>query len=495
MPATAEEMEITDLFSRTGDARLRDQVIMANQGLVEKLARRFVGRGVPLEDLVQVGNIGLINAVDRFDARRGLKLSTYATPCIIGEIRRYFRDKEQRLKVPRSLRELVYCISKLEDEMAGEGVETTPDMLADILGVSENEVLEALTFRASSSPLSIDQDFSSADDGDGSFFEDRYGEEDRAIQAVVESDELRDAVDRLPPRLKKVIELRFLRGLSQTEVAKVIGSSQMHVSRLQASALVQMRATMTSEVPTRSAVKNIAVDPNPVAREETVMEKAKTHNIIATPKQLSIVCAIWAGFSRLERGVVNVEALAKLLRTHPFAIRPYVGLVIETMLEGSEAEGYVRGKGSDVLLQRGNITLGGIDFLSGHVYRLDVVVPKLIERGVSWAVSDSVVVPPNSKATEASARQRKGKVAPVAVVSAAVAPTEIAPLIQFPSDGASVIARLLSVHPAIVQGEPSTDIATAIKERRALIEHLQMEQMVLEAAQAILSRPSVKLVP
>src|SRR5580658_7647610 len=148
-PGSNWSQEDTDsLFARYGRTRvphLRDRLVLMHQNLVRYLASKFANRGEPLEDLIQVGTIGLINAIDRFDAGRGTKFSTYATPTIVGEIRRYFRDKAWSLKVPRRLQELNQAAARAQEELRGKlGRPPTIQEVSERLGASEEETLAAM---------------------------------------------------------------------------------------------------------------------------------------------------------------------------------------------------------------------------------------------------------------------------------------------------------------------------------------------------------------
>src|SRR5438128_661835 len=140
-----EAERLLDEYRRTRDPRLRERLVLMHENLVRFLAAKFANRGEPLEDLVQVGLIGLINAIDRYDADRGTKLSTFATPTIVGEIKRHFRDKAWNLKVPRRLQELNLQVMKANDALAQQlGRPPSIGEIAESVGASEDETLEAM---------------------------------------------------------------------------------------------------------------------------------------------------------------------------------------------------------------------------------------------------------------------------------------------------------------------------------------------------------------
>ncbi|MBE9565961.1 MAG: SigB/SigF/SigG family RNA polymerase sigma factor [Proteobacteria bacterium] len=224
------------------DPKLREQLILAHMNLVRYLARKFGNRGEPLEDLVQVGTIGLMNAVDRFDATRGIRFATYATPTILGEIRRHFRDRGWAMKVPRRLQELSLAVSKAVDKLTQE-LDRAPT-IADVakrLEVSEEEAMEAMELGELYELPSLDRDMGGEGDDSRGVLADYIGEPDREIERFERRTRLTEALKALGTRERQIIEMRFFDNLSQTEVARRLNISQMHVSRLQHRALERLR--------------------------------------------------------------------------------------------------------------------------------------------------------------------------------------------------------------------------------------------------------------
>ncbi|MGN6612059.1 MAG: SigB/SigF/SigG family RNA polymerase sigma factor [Angustibacter sp.] len=214
-------------------APLRDAIVRAHLPLVQYLAGRYRHLGEPLDDLVQVGTIGLINAVDRFDASRGTTLATYATPTIVGEIKRYFRDRVWSVRVPRRLQELHAKLGIARATLAQElGRQPTVREIAERLGVDEEDALEALEALHTSSTVPLTDE--SGDQAPVAAL-------DQALEDVVERESLRPLLHRLPEREKRILALRFFRGLSQREIADELGISQMHVSRLLARTVDDLR--------------------------------------------------------------------------------------------------------------------------------------------------------------------------------------------------------------------------------------------------------------
>lgn len=227
-------------------SRLREELVEAHLPLVEYLARRFRNRGQPLDDLVQVATIGLIKSVDRFDLERGVEFSTYATPTIVGEIKRHFRDKGWAIRVPRRLQELKLSLTKATSELAqSNGRSPTVAELAGHLELTEEEILEGLESANAYSVVSLD-----APDGgneDSPAVVDSLGMMDDALEGVEYRESLKPLLDQLPAREKKILMLRFFGGMTQSQIAHELGISQMHVSRLLARTLAQLRTGLLVE--------------------------------------------------------------------------------------------------------------------------------------------------------------------------------------------------------------------------------------------------------
>ncbi len=226
----------------------RDELVTLNLPLVQFLARRFRDRGEPLEDLVQVGTIGLIKAVDRFDAERGVEFSTYATPTIVGEIKRHFRDKGWAIRVPRRLQELRISLGQATAELSQRsGRAPTVAELAAHLDISEDDVIEGLEGAQAYATTSLDAQVA-GDEGDGSAsLADRLGTEDLDLEAVENRESLRPLLAALPSRERRILALRFFHGMTQSQIAEEVGVSQMHVSRLLAKSLATLRAGLAEE--------------------------------------------------------------------------------------------------------------------------------------------------------------------------------------------------------------------------------------------------------
>lgn len=234
-----ERKRLLHAYKAEGDSAARDQLIADLMPLVRSLALRYAGRGEMVDDLIQVGAIGLINAIDRFDPERGFELTTYAVPTILGEIQRHFRDKAWAVHVPRSVKELNVRLSRLLGTLTAElGRSPTIEELAKAAGAEEEQVIEALESANAYSARSL----SAPDDDEyqGGLSE-LIGEEERGYEDVEDGALVEAGLDELDERERRIVELRFFQGLTQAQIAAELGISQMHVSRLLRRALQTMR--------------------------------------------------------------------------------------------------------------------------------------------------------------------------------------------------------------------------------------------------------------
>ena len=227
-----------ELFARLPDPEARDELAALYQPLAEYLARRFYGRGEPLEDLIQVANIGLIKAIDRFDPERGVRFSTYATATVVGELKRHFRDKGWALRVPRRLQEAGMNVGRAVTDLSQElGRSPTIKEIAARTGLTEEDVLEAMETAQAYTAASLD----APTDDEGATEGERLGEEEEAYELLEGWTSVAPAIRDLPRRERTILYLRFFRGLTQTQIAEELGISQMHVSRLLSRTLEELR--------------------------------------------------------------------------------------------------------------------------------------------------------------------------------------------------------------------------------------------------------------
>ena len=219
-----------------------EQIVLLNRGLVRSIALRFRERGVELEDLIQIGTIGLIKAIRSFDLERGTCFSTYAVPMIIGEIRRYQRDNNA-VRVSRGMRDLAYRALQTKEEISGtQQREATIAEIAERLGATEKAVGEAM--EAIVEPISL-FDSVYGDGEDKMYVIDKLSDEEESDESWVESISLKEAMKRLSPREMGIIERRFYKGRTQMEIAAEIGISQAQVSRLEKGAIDKLRKYMS----------------------------------------------------------------------------------------------------------------------------------------------------------------------------------------------------------------------------------------------------------
>jgi len=241
VPPERAEKVLLRRYHEHGDLAAREQLIEQYMSLVRSLARRYSYRGEQLEDLVQIGAIGLIKAIDRFDLNRGVELTTYATPNIIGEIKRHFRDKGWSVRVPRGLQELNVQLSRLVETLTVQlGRSPTIAELAEAAGANEEEVLEALESGRAYTSVSLSAGGDRDEDGDLDPL-DSLGTEEPRYEISEEWAVLEPGFRVLDERERTILHLRFFKGLTQSQIAQQVGISQMHVSRLIRRSLEKIR--------------------------------------------------------------------------------------------------------------------------------------------------------------------------------------------------------------------------------------------------------------
>lgn len=223
-----------------GDKDARNRVIEENMGLVGSVVRRYLGKGWEYEDLFQIGAMGLIKAVDRFDGNFGVQFSTYAVPMIMGEIKRHMRD-DGLVKVSRPVKELYIKLRRIQEQIQAETTEEpTVEHLAQIAGVSVEEACIAL--EAGCSPESLDN---TGPEGDGDELIQRISTGEEEI-AIIDKMDLVRALASLSPEEQKLVTLRYFRDMTQVNIAKVLGVSQVQVSRMERKVIKQLREKMCS---------------------------------------------------------------------------------------------------------------------------------------------------------------------------------------------------------------------------------------------------------
>jgi len=228
--------------------RIRARLVDNYRDFVYFLARKFANRGEPLDDIVQVGYLGLIKAIERFDPDLGYEFTTFATLTVAGEIKRYFRDKATAIRFPRRLQELHQSVLRVNEQMKNElGREPTVGELADRLGVSPDDVTDAMEMGPAYVPISLDQPIGAPDGQESRSIAEQIGGSDPELDRVEMRDVLDRAMEHLTPRERAIMAMRFYEQMSQSEIARRLGISQMHVSRLQRAALEQLRKHVPEE--------------------------------------------------------------------------------------------------------------------------------------------------------------------------------------------------------------------------------------------------------
>ena len=238
--ARAAERQLLLRYHRWGDLAARDELVDRFLPLARDLARRYTYTYEPLDDLVQVASLGLVKAIDRFDPDRAAKFTSYAAPTILGELKRYFRDKGWALHVPRDLQERTLAVGRETEALSKRlGRSPKPREVAQALGCSVEQVLEAQEAAASYQAASLDAP-AVRDDDEAVSLVDLIGAEDSAYELLEDRDAVASVWEALPEVERKVIELRFMSDLTQREIGDQIGYSQMHVSRLLRRALSRL---------------------------------------------------------------------------------------------------------------------------------------------------------------------------------------------------------------------------------------------------------------
>jgi len=219
-------------YREKGDVAARDRLIESFIPVVRSIAYRYAGRGEQLDDLEQVASVGLIKAIERFDLDRDVELMTYVFPTVVGELKRHFRDRGWSVTVPRRLKELHYRLSRLIEELTATlGRSPTIPELAHEAGVDEEEVVEALEVGRAYASRSLTRQLDS-DEGAGAELIDLIDDEERGYEAAENRELLASGLKALDDRERRIVQLRFVEGLTQSQIAVAVGISQMHVSRL-----------------------------------------------------------------------------------------------------------------------------------------------------------------------------------------------------------------------------------------------------------------------
>jgi RNA polymerase sigma-B factor len=243
----AGERELWDRFVRDHDPAIREELVRRNMAFAKRLALRYRGASESFDDLLQVANLGLLNAVDRFDPERGIPFTAFASPTILGELKRHFRDRVWTVRVPRGLHDRMAEVDKAITELTKQ-LQRSPSVgeIAERLGIEETDVLEVLEANHNRRPLSLDRP-PGGEDSDEAAPSEWIGDEDERFELVEGRIALDAALPYLEERERTVLRLRFVEDMTQSQIADRIGHSQMHVSRILRRALSRIRERIEEE--------------------------------------------------------------------------------------------------------------------------------------------------------------------------------------------------------------------------------------------------------
>jgi RNA polymerase sigma-B factor len=247
MYGSASDADLLRGYHEQGDVRARQALIERHIAFVRRLAQRYSHRGETIEDLTQVGCVGLIKAIDRFDGQYRVTLATYAAPNVLGEIKRYFRDKGWAMRVPRDVQELNVKLGRVVDELTGKlGRSPSVEELAQATHSSTEQVVEALDSSRAYNTISLSAP--GPDDGEDELGDplEQLGEEDKGFELAEERQLLREGFKELGDRERLILHMRFFLGLTQSDIAERVGISQMHVSRLIRQSIDRVRHRLDS---------------------------------------------------------------------------------------------------------------------------------------------------------------------------------------------------------------------------------------------------------
>jgi RNA polymerase sigma-B factor len=241
------EDELWERFSQDRDPAVRDELVRRHIDFARRLALRYRGASEPLDDLIQVANLGLLNAIDRFDPARGTPFGAFASPTILGELKRHFRDRVWTVRVPRGLHDRMAEVDKAVVELTKE-LQRSPSVgeIAERLEVEQLDVLEVMEANHNRRPLSLDRP-SGSEEPDESPMAEWIGEDDEGFELAEGRMALESALPHLDDRERLVLRLRFVEDMTQSQIAERIGHSQMHVSRILRQALTQIRERIDRE--------------------------------------------------------------------------------------------------------------------------------------------------------------------------------------------------------------------------------------------------------
>ena len=244
------DQELFDAYKQNPTVENRNAIVEKNLYMVDILIRKYLGKGVDYDDLYQVGALALVSAVERFDPSKGFEFSSFATPTILGEIKKYFRDKQWSLKVPRRLKEIAAKVQEVSDQFYSENQRTpTVQEIGEITGFTQEQIIEAMEGGRAYGTYSLDKTFEDAgEDGESAFLEKYTGFDEEGYARVEISEIIDKVVDKLNPQHSYIFKERFLKNRSQADIAKELGVSQMTVSRAEKSIIQKFRDELHGRV-------------------------------------------------------------------------------------------------------------------------------------------------------------------------------------------------------------------------------------------------------
>lgn len=241
--------ELFKAFADTKDINIRNELVKRNLYIAEILSKKYVGKGVDYDDILQVASLGLIYAVDRFDISKGFVFSSFATPTIIGEIKRYFRDKGWQIRVPRRIQELSGKVRKARNKL--EQINGKAPKVSDIaayLECSQEDVLEAMEASGAYLPISLDLELGTDSDSKNSILHELVGDDDKSFDEVEQEDFLKNMMTTLDETEKKILVDRFYESKTQMEIAQDLNVSQMTISRMEKKLLKKLKKEYLKQI-------------------------------------------------------------------------------------------------------------------------------------------------------------------------------------------------------------------------------------------------------
>jgi RNA polymerase sigma-B factor len=244
----AGERRLLERYARDRSPTVREELVERFMPLARRLAARYAGGAEPFDDLVQVASVGLVKAIDRFDPVRGTAFSTFAVPTILGELKRHFRDRGWSVHVPRDVQERILKVERaLADLPSKLGHSPTVQEIAERIEATDEEVLEAMHAAQGHHAVSLDASSSLGDGDDPGPLRDRIGEEDLSFETVEYGEAIGPVLEQISERDRKVLHLRFVEDMTQSEIAEQVGVSQMHVSRILRATIEKLRKQIPEE--------------------------------------------------------------------------------------------------------------------------------------------------------------------------------------------------------------------------------------------------------